>query len=199
MKLEMKRGNKKIGKDTLIFNMCPASRCPSRLKGLCQLENPKHCYALRSELQYPNTWKYRSRQERAWNNLSATQIAMQLYHKIENARHKTKYVMFNESGDFNNISDYFKLEDIAVEFPKITFYGYTARKDLMENIAKHYEIISDTPPDNLIINGSGFMLSNEFRAVDELSGEHAVCKGDCRKCNLCKKNRGIIIEEKVRK
>ena len=45
-----KRGNHKIGKDTLIFNMGPASLCPSKDRGLCQVAHK--CYALRDERRY---------------------------------------------------------------------------------------------------------------------------------------------------
>lgn len=65
MILPMKRGNAKIGTDTLIFNMCSAHDCPSRAKGLCQLPDPKYCYALRVEKRFKKCTAYRRRQETA--------------------------------------------------------------------------------------------------------------------------------------
>lgn len=35
--LEVKLGNKKIGNDTLIFNMGSAAECPSKSRGFCKL------------------------------------------------------------------------------------------------------------------------------------------------------------------
>ena len=75
MKLDIKKGNKKIGTNTLIFNMCSATDCPSKKRGLCQLPDTKYCYAFGAEIRYKAVLAYRRRQEKAWDKLSATDIA----------------------------------------------------------------------------------------------------------------------------
>ena len=68
----IKKGNHKIGKDTLIFNMGPAKTCPSKALGLCQLQDTNKCYAHRAEVQYSKTvLYYRIRQMNLWLAWSA--------------------------------------------------------------------------------------------------------------------------------
>ena len=47
-----KLGNKKIGINTIIFNMSDAKHCISKKLGLCQLKNVNNCYALLFERLY---------------------------------------------------------------------------------------------------------------------------------------------------
>ena len=54
-------GNLKVGKDTAIFNMTPAFRCPSEELGLCSIA--KICYAKKAERMYPQVTPYREKQE----------------------------------------------------------------------------------------------------------------------------------------
>ena len=63
-----KIGNKKIGNDTIIFNMTPAHQCISKSLGFCQLPNTNNCYALRDENQYKQVLVYRKRQSKYWKN-----------------------------------------------------------------------------------------------------------------------------------
>ena len=69
-----KEGNRKIGFDTLIFNLCSAHDCPSRKLGLCQLPDENSCYAYRDERRYPDTLAYRRRQECYWNTVTAEEF-----------------------------------------------------------------------------------------------------------------------------
>ena len=59
-------GNKKIGNDTLIFNMGSATDCPSKKLGLCR--HCDKCYALKAERQYPQVRPFRDRQADYWLN-----------------------------------------------------------------------------------------------------------------------------------
>jgi len=180
-------GNKKIGTDTIIFNMCAAHDCPSRKLGLCQLENPNWCYARQSELRFPKTLDYRRRQESIWEN--HWQELSMFFGFLCERKPEIKYVRFNESGDFKTQDDVGKLFAIAKQNPQLQFYCYTARKDL--SFARR--------PKNLSICGSNWARGkmNKFIAVPEYSGNNAQCFGDCRKCNLCKIEAGITIENKL--
>ena len=183
----------KIGKDTLIFNMCSAHDCPSKKRGLCQLPDTKYCYAFGAEVRYKTVLEYRRRQEQAWDNLSATEIADEIKGIIKRSRKTVTYCRWNESGDFRNVKDIIKLYSIAKQVPSLKFYGYTARKDLLNR-----KTVTSKLPSNVVINGSGFMWHNEFKACDTITSKY-LCKGDCRKCNLCKNNSGIVIEESIRR
>ncbi len=176
--------NRKVGSDTVIINICSAHDCPARKKGLCQLPSDVKCYALKAE-RYPNVINFRKEQEKVWDELSAEEIAEEIkklkgkeykdtYTKEKN---KLKYVRLNEAGDFRNQDDVDKASKIAELLKGILkVYTYTARSDLD---------FSETSS-NLVVNGSGFMVDNEFKAVEEIDESKTKCNGDCRECDLCK-------------
>lgn len=67
--LTLSNGNTKIGPDTMVLNLTSATDCPSRRLGLCQLDNPADCYALKAERHYYTTvLPYRRRQAAYWAN-----------------------------------------------------------------------------------------------------------------------------------
>ena len=180
------RGNKKIGKDTLILNMTSATDCPSRKRGLCQLKNTKQCYALQPERMYPQCLPFRRAQEEQWDRMSAEEIAEVIAGIVKRARKPIKYLRFSEAGDFRTQADVNKMSRLAdlLRPAGLRVYGYTARSDLS------YGKVSR----NMVLTGSGFIVHNQFRAVEELSGAHPVCPGNCRSCNRCKVRGGKIIE-----
>lgn len=198
VEMEFSKGNEKIGKDTIIFNMTPASLCESDRLDLCQVGDK--CYAKKAEKQYHHVVpQYRLRQMKDWNEEGVTKIFQDIKNKVKNARiHKIKYVRFNESGDFKNQTDIEKLKTICEMLleDKITnhiiVYGYTSRKDL------NFEKL----PLNLIINGTNFMVSNEFRPVhgSKITRYTNYCMGmahkytgGCEGCTKCKKATGMVI------
>ena len=177
--MEYKIGNKKLGRDTAVINMNSATDCPSEKLNLCAV--CKICYAKKPEKQYPSVLPYRRRQERDFDNQSANQINFTIKkHK------KVRYLRFSESGDFKNQAAVNKMSAISDLMDKrnIKVYGYTARKDLdFSNISA-----------NMAVNGSGFMVSNNFYPVDKFSSSDKYrCLGDCRKCNICKTPHNINI------
>jgi hypothetical protein len=189
-KLQYAKGNSKLGKDTMIINMGSAFDCPSRKKGLCQVPAGK-CYALRAEIQYQgdasSALRHRRMQGETWNCLSAEEIAEQIK-RVGGI----KYVRFNESGDFRSQADVEKISKVADLLKGFAVvYGYTARKDLNFK----------TKSNNLVINGSGFMVDNEFRFVPTdkiptIPKGAPVCSGDCPNCDQCKVARHQVIYDR---
>lgn len=180
-KMEFSNGNHKIGKDTLIFNMTPATHCPSKTLGMCKL--PGKCYAMKAERMYKQVLPYRIRQENDWDNQPVREIALEIIGiMLRKKKNIINYVRFNESGDFKDQQSVAKLKALAMAVPNVTFYGFTARKDL--------DFIN-LPP-NLVINGSGFMIDNSFTATskEDAQKHDIVCSGDCRKCDNCKTKGG---------
>ena len=184
----IKWGNRKIGQDTMIFNMGTAQDCPSKQLGLCKLsEKGIICYAENAEIQYKQAViNYRERQKHDWQSKSSFEILSEFISKIKSRRTETLYIRFNESGDFYSQNDIEKLNYIAdglrdLEPPIIT-YGYTARSDL------------DFRAIRFLCKGSGFDsegLSGTTIVIlkDELVPEGYIeCPGSCKKCNLCKCN-----------
>ena len=176
-----RKGNKKVGKDTLIFNMCSATDCPSEKLGLCSICTK--CYAKKAERQYPAVLPFRRRQEKAWESVSVKEFVEAFLSVAKGI----KYFRFSESGDFKSQKDVTKMVSIAKSLAKhgIITYGYSARKDLNFRALKKVAVL----------NGSGFMGNNQFKPVKEFSGNNPKCNGsDCSICKLCKISLGKQIE-----
>lgn len=189
------KGNSKLGKDTMIFNMGAAIDCPSRKLGMCQVCLGKGvCYALKAEVQYQgdksSAIRKRRTQGQQWKKFSVENLAGQMASAIE--KYGIKYVRINESGDLADQSDVEKISQLADLLKgKAVVYMYTARKDL------NFKKVSK----NLVINGSGFKVHNDFHFVpkadfDKIPGDAKVCGGDCPNCTLCKTRGGETIYAK---
>lgn len=173
------KGNLKLGHDTMIFNITPATYCTSRQMGLCKVGSK--CYAMKAERIYKAVLPYRLRQSAFWD-VEDVPTFLNQFNK-EKSKH-IKYFRFNEAGDFRNQADVDKMSLIAraLKTQGITTYGYTARTDL------------DFSKVEFVINGSSWMADNEFRYLPKGSAALPVmCPGDCRTCTLCKTKGGLVI------
>jgi len=184
-------GNKKLPKSTMIFNMSTAKECPSRKLGLCQ--NVGICYALKAEIQYPAVAPFRHRQYKYYSQTSAYDISLDFCDLIA-WKAKSKYpitaIRFSEAGDFASQDMVAKMTEvfkyIKSRFPNIAIYGYTARKDLNFTELMKYATIQ----------GSGFMLSNQFQVVETIDTKKPYCCCDCKACNMCQFANGDLIQVK---
>ena len=75
----------------------------------------------------------------------------------------------------------FKIANLC---PNLVFYGYTHRAGL------NY----DKKPKNVVLNGSGFMIDNNFKTVKAYSTGALQCDGECFGCSYCKEAKGKVIE-----
>lgn len=185
-------GNRKLPKHMAIFNISSATDCESNKKGLCQLINTNKCYALKAEKMYKQVIPYRNRQNKFWKKCTAEEF-VEIFLKTKKNKN-IKYLRINEAGDFITQKCVDKADKIAKLLSKynIKVCCYTARKDL--NFSKKV---------HLVVNGSGFMVDNEFRITydkNNLNADRknkiAVCIGDCNKCTLCTKSLGMTIKVK---
>ena len=180
----LSNGNRKIGKDTAIFNITSAADCVADKLGLCN--NSKICYAKKAERLYPQVLPYRRRQTEVWDRYSFREFADAIGTYKGG---KIKYFRFNESGDLRNSKDVLKLANLAAllkDMYGIVTYGYTARIDLDLELLAKYAIVQTS---NFQIDGL-----NSFYAVKQFSDGALKCKGDCNCCQLCKVNHGKKIE-----
>lgn len=193
-----KIGNKKIGNDTIIFNIDSATNCISKKLGLCQLPDTKQCYALRAEIQYKQTLEYRKRQNKFWDAMNLIDFINDII-KIKDKYPNIKYLRFNEAGDIRNINDLRYICFIALKLKTygIKVYTYTARIDLYQLIKTGSndlkEFISNS---EIIINGSGFMWHNKYKTSNNIPPNNLKCPGNCKNCKLCKTrmNKTINVE-----
>jgi len=192
---EFKRGNSKLPKHTIIYNMGSSEDCPSRTKGLCLVAD--RCYARAPELMYPGCKPYRDRQRDYWLGNDADSIIKDLceFLMTKKTKHKGKlvplykavrYFRFNESGDFWSQDCVTKLDKLARALHRlgIKTYGYTARKDL--DFSKVF----------FTVKGSGFFsygLNGSTRVIQdktEKQGNEFLCPGSCKRCAFCVHDNG---------
>lgn len=179
-------GNKKIGTDTLIFNMGPASTCPAGLAGNCPLFTSGKCYAMKAERLYPQSLPFRQNQSLYWRATPAQVIIADIRRAL--SRHSgIRWIRVNESGDFYSQNCVEKLSAIADGIRDLVQGVYTYTHQPL-----NYAHLSSA----LTINGSGFMVHNNFKTIDRHAtpAGRVICPGDCRTCNICKRRRGVTIE-----
>ena len=154
MKIQVRRLNKKLGKHTITINMSSSQQCSSRKMNLCSIKDI--CYAKKAENLYPNVVKFRNNQHKYWINTSSKKIIEDLKEYLKHKKN-VKIIRFNEAGDIIDKNCIKKLIDISKALKEYTIYLYTHRIDL-----KKY--LENTPP-NLVINGSNFMIHNNFKLM----------------------------------
>ena len=182
-------GNKKIPETTGIFNFTPAADCPSRKLGLCG--HADICYARKAELPHrPAVLPFRRRQAEYWKGATPSDFVADFLvcaRIVERkSGRKVDTLRFSEAGDFPSQKDVDKFVKVATMLKRRGFsvYGYTARRDL--DFSKLMKAA--------VVQGSGFMLSNNFKVVDSPSGKHKVCAGDCSICSLCRTAGKKVVE-----
>ena len=199
-KLNISFGNHKLGDNILIINMGTATDCPSAKLGLCNaINNGIKCYALKAEIQYPNTVpNYRYKQFEYWRNNTATKITNDIIEKIKSRNGSpVKYLRFNEAGDAWDINDFKKLNIIAKKLKNfnIITYGYTARSDLILEVQKFKEI-------HFLVKGSGFTkeqaegingMTTIISKDQEVPEGFILCPGSCKSCSFCMQNKKFNI------
>lgn len=189
-------GNKKLPKTTAIYNIGTWFLCEGRLKGFCELHEV--CYAKCREIM-GNTIKSRLNNYYFWKTNDARTIASFIVYSIKAESmkgDKINLLRFNEVGEFENQEDLIKMRDISnivYEQTGVKSYTYTHNRDLDFNI--------DRP--HLTINGSGFIIDNQFTVISPSEYKRYVenhncfeCLQKCEMCNsICSQKLGIEIVE----
>lgn len=189
-------GNKKLPKTTAIYNIGTWFLCEGRLKGFCELHEV--CYAKCREIM-GNTIRSRLNNYYFWKTNDARTIASFIVYSIKAEsmkRDKINLLRFNEVGEFENQEDLIKMRDISnivYEQTGVKSYTYTHNRDLDFNI--------DRP--HLTINGSGFIIDNQFTVISPSEYKRYVeshncfeCPQKCEMCNsICSQKLGIEIVE----
>lgn len=178
-------GNKKIPKNTMIFNMGPATKCPADKLGLCGLgmSGNKKCYALKAErgISKKTVATFRLRQQKYWLSHTKEQINKDIDVTLY-ANPEITTIRVNESGDMHGPDCLKKLIHIAKNNPNYKFYTYTHRSDIMKDVT------TSKLPKNLSINLSYTSKKKGFNSFIVVSKDdkRVNCVADCRHCHLCK-------------
>lgn len=201
-KMHITFGNAKLPKTTCIVNLGTWFNCAGRKEKFCEL--CEKCYDKSPEVRFKERTKDRLEQEIYWRATDADTFASKLINKIEKHNEKTKYkinlIRWAEVGEIRNQEDLEKIIEVSNEVFKylgIKSYIYTHNKNLNFDI--------DRP--NLTINGSGFMVDNEYRVVKNKEQEYnnlsdlsnkRECVCDCTQCSYCSKKDSFVLIEELR-
>lgn len=200
-KFYIEKGNRKLPSDWYIANTGSGTECVADKLGLCNygLSNGDgSCYCIKAERLYPDSLPCRRNNEKAWdkivnNNFKSEFIYGLLLASKQAKKNKMSVLRFNESGDIKNNQSLRAMDFVAYHLKQVGIPTtvYTHRWDMKLNLLFYNE--------NLVLNGSDFMLDNEFRVVDKFSGNNLKCCGDCGLCErigraYCTKKMGKVIE-----
>ena len=201
MKYLISVGNRKLSKETAIFNLTSATNCP--MKDRCTFGINKKCYALKAERMYPACLPYRERQAEFWlnNNLEKKIEYFQNFFKHHPS---LKYLRVNESGDMTTVADLIQLDELAKALKvshNIEAYTYTNNIELLLAYEpKYINVNLSVDEGNQITydNNMGvFKGYNRFKAVPKksMTKYKVTCLGsDCMsKCQKCLYKKGLVI------
>lgn len=192
-------GNKKVPKTTSISNTTSWFLCPGRLLGFCELH--EDCYDKCREVM-GSVCQSRLNHDLWWRTNDAKTIAQfHIYaiHAENMKRSKDEQInlhRFQEVGDFRNQDDLIKMRDVSnfiYDELGINSYTYSHNRDLDYDINRPH----------LTINGSGFMIDNQFTVVEPSDFKRYVeshncfpCPQKCEMCNsICSQKLGIEVVE----
>lgn len=186
-------GNKKLSRETMIFNLCSATECPMRFN--CEFGKNKTCYALKAERVYPRVLPYRTRQKEFWQSTSL-EDKIGYFRDFLDHHKKIKYLRFNEAGDITSVKDLEEMDKIALAIKKshgVKTYSYTHNLSLLLKYRpKHFVMNLSVDECNMKIykaNLDSFKKYNRFKAVakTEIPTYKCTCLGhDCMsKCKKC--------------
>lgn len=158
--------------------------CTSNKKGLCKI--CKYCYAIRDNKRNKKNYEKQLKASENLNKILNTPELIDLFIeflKIENI----KIIRFNLAGDFTTKENIYQLFNLARLTPEITYYGYTKRVDLLQDIKKLIEL------ENIYLNSNIkaiYKLNNvnqyqsTFNIKEYLDNSYK-CSGDCAACGHC--------------
>jgi hypothetical protein len=197
LKGHVRKGSTLQKQRVMILNQGSAHECPSRKLGLCQLPDHKKCYAYQQEKRYSASLPFKNCQKRQWERLTAREFVKRISVIQVGKNRKFTHMRFAESSDFRGAWDVVKLYHIAEGLRshcKMETFVYTARSDIFSGVL--VKALSVKFP-SLVVNGSGFMVHNEYRVVSaDYKPKHKKevwCKGKCHICRLCKVRGGFTI------
>lgn len=142
--LKLTRGNAKLGKDTLIFNLPAGHSCPGAKDCLTKVvelpdgkrkivdgpHNVFRCYAATAEVIYPKVFEARKYNFDLMRPLAEKKDVKGMVELILSSMatmpmHKINRVRVHESGDYFSFSYFAAWMEVATAFPNIKFYSYT--------------------------------------------------------------------------
>ena len=179
----LKRGNKKLGKNILNFNLPPVKSCMN------SSDCSKNCYAVKSYRMYKSTKNYQDiMQFFALNDIET--LEDKIINEIEDNLKKnwfSKVIRIHSSGDFitqNYLNMWVK---IASKFKDVKFYGYTKVDHILnfDNLPTNLNIISSYVNNKLNFGPHEYIskLRAESKGIicSPTRGKNLTCE-ECKYC-----------------
>ena len=163
--------------------------CSSKILGYCNIPN-SCCYSIRDQNRFKNNY-YKIKLN--VNFFELVQISSKLFNKVIEYLKQFKLIRFNCNNDLKDKKSIKLLKNMALSLPDSIITGYTNRIDLISNTEDLKEL---ELPSNLIFNGSGYMLNNNYTTTTNLKlfiNSNYKCLGSCKNCLKCFNNKNKII------
>ena len=184
-KISLSKGNHKLSKDILIWNLPSGKTCPGSSK-----ECLEYCYAKKAERQYPGA---RASRERNYQlSLEKDFVESMIAHL---SARKESVCRIHESGDFYSKEYYEKWIAIARRLPNMTFYSYSKSfvvfnmfEDLPDNflVLQSYGSKDDSKIDSIHSTARVIESETDLLPGDALCGYYKKGHGKCgEECRLC--------------
>jgi len=175
----LKRGNSKLGKKVLAFNLPPLKTCtPSKW---CK----EHCYAQKGRFTFPVV---KQSSENSYEKAKTSTFESSVIDDIK--RTKTEFVRIHASGDFFSASYVNKWYNIAKECKDTKFLAFTRRGDLKEAILKLESlpnvVIYESMDDSLKTRKIPEIPPASITGCSHVRSQDRECNMGCEECNfLC--------------
>ncbi len=179
----LSRGNMKIAKNTLIFNLPPVKTCPNNAS--CRAT----CYAVPAYRLYPGVrFKYDSNWHMAQNEIEL--LRGEIVAQLERER-GFEIVRLHSSGDFFSQEYLDMWTAIAEQFPKIHFYTYTKADKVLDfskaDSLKNFNIIRSFIQGHLNYGSMEYLgrMKKKFPKAyicPATKGKDVHCGKECRYC-----------------
>lgn len=195
--------NDKI-KPIVSLSFSSAIFCPRDLKGLCQLKDSNmSCYAKNGQKRASGL--YINNGIPCINSYLNSCLVMACLKELYNSNNLLEafssfinknypIVRYNLKGDFKDFKDLYILSFLVNRAFKTTFYGYSARDDILEDNNGYSDYLR---ANNCYLNGSNKFYTNRFKVTYDLKEwllSPYICLGACNKCKKCfnLKNKTIL-------
>ena len=190
-------GNKKLPRNTMIFNLTTAMNCPSKL---CKFFDT--CYAKAGDNKNINPALSGLRNQFMLNHITIKEFLKLIEMYIEYAPMRIKRIRLSESGDFSTQQQVDVAKKLAAHLKKkynIDTVVYTAQpfdfsgNELIVNASNEKVIGADRyfyARDLKTFNEMGIDMTEDLKIKYMEDGQpYYMCPCECRKCNFCYRTR----------
>ena len=174
MVISVSKGNSKLGKGVMIFNLLPGDE-PISTKDKGQLTNVRgtcagccdgcldKCYAMRDARLHHNSVIPAIAKNTLIMRHNMEGTFKQLRENL--AKNKAKVLRYHSSGEIETYEYLLHMVKLAIEMPEVRFYFYTKRFDLMDKYLKECGEL----PENLVCNISEWKGNTKGYDLDGLN------------------------------